>query len=87
MAARLGDRSRAETLERHNALVRRGTSPLPGPGGHTTGDGFLAIFGGPARAVRCALETARAARSLGLEIQAVPLPVNVNWPGRKTSEA
>jgi class 3 adenylate cyclase len=36
----------------------------------TTGDGFLAIFDGPARAVRCAWETASAVRTLGIEIRA-----------------
>ena len=36
----------------------------------TTGDGFLATFDGPARAVRCALAIAAAVRSLGIEIRA-----------------
>jgi class 3 adenylate cyclase len=37
---------------------------------NTTGDGFVACFDGPARAVRCALATAEAVRPLGLEIRA-----------------
>ena len=36
----------------------------------TTGDGFLAVFDGPARAVRCAQEIAKAVRPLGVEIRA-----------------
>jgi class 3 adenylate cyclase len=36
----------------------------------TTGDGFLATFDGPARAVRCATELADAVRTLGIEIRA-----------------
>jgi class 3 adenylate cyclase len=36
----------------------------------TTGDGFLATFDGPARAVRCASELANAVRPLGLQIRA-----------------
>ena len=70
LAARLGDRAWAGTLERHNALVRRELARYRGREVNTTGDGFLAVFDGPARAVRCALETQRAARSLGLEIRA-----------------
>ncbi len=37
---------------------------------HTTGDGLLATFGGPARAVRCAQAIGSAVRPLGLEIRA-----------------
>ena len=37
---------------------------------NTTGDGFLATFDGPARAVRCALAIALAVRQLGIEVRA-----------------
>jgi class 3 adenylate cyclase len=37
---------------------------------HTTGDGILATFDGPARAVRCACAMSRAVRALGIEIRA-----------------
>jgi class 3 adenylate cyclase len=69
-AARLGDRAWAQTLERHNALVRRELDRYRGREVDTAGDGFFAVFDGPARAVRCALEAERAAQSLGLEIRA-----------------
>ncbi len=38
--------------------------------GRATGDGFLATFDGPARAVRCALAVALAVRQLGIEVRA-----------------
>jgi len=37
---------------------------------NTTGDGFLAVFDGPARAIRCAISIRHAVRLLGLEIRA-----------------
>ena len=45
----------SELLDRHDARRARAARPLPGPEIKTTGDGFLATFDGPARAVRCAL--------------------------------
>ena len=53
-AAQLGDRSWRYMLERHDALFRRALDRHRGREVKHTGDGFLATFDGPARAIRCA---------------------------------
>jgi len=53
-AARLGDRRWRDLLESHDATVRRELAVHRGREVKTTGDGFLATFDGPARAIRCA---------------------------------
>jgi pimeloyl-ACP methyl ester carboxylesterase len=69
-AARLGDRGWRGLLEQHNALVRRQLARFRGQEQDTTGDGFLASFDGPARAIRCARAIAEAVTALGLMIKA-----------------
>ena len=69
-AARLGDRRWLDLRAAHDELVRSHLERFRGREIATTGDGFLAIFDGPARAVRCAAEIASSVRSLGLEIRA-----------------
>jgi pimeloyl-ACP methyl ester carboxylesterase len=69
LAADLGDRRWRDLLEQHNALVRRELSRFRGQELNTAGDGFLATFDGPARAVACAISIRDAARALGLEIR------------------
>jgi class 3 adenylate cyclase len=69
-ASELGDRRWHELLERHHAEVRTHLSRYRGREVDTAGDGFLATFDGPARAVRCALAIAEGVRQLGLEIRA-----------------
>jgi len=54
-AARLGDRRWRDLLERHDATVRGARAVHRGREVKTTGDGFLATFDGPARAIRCAI--------------------------------
>jgi class 3 adenylate cyclase len=71
-AAVLGDRSCHDLLESHHALVRRELEHIPGREIDTAGDGFLATFDEPARAVRCACAISREVRALGLEIRAGP---------------
>lgn len=69
-AAALGDQRWAELLEHHYQEIRQ---LLPRFGGHevkTIGDGFLATFDGPARAVRCALATIEANREIGVSLRA-----------------
>jgi class 3 adenylate cyclase len=70
MAARLGDRAWQDLLERHHALVRKALVQFRGTEVDTAGDGFLATFDGPARAVRCALTICREVRALGMEVRA-----------------
>ena len=49
----LGDAAWAPLLERHDTTVRRELGRFGGSRRDTTGDGFLALFDGPARAIRC----------------------------------
>jgi pimeloyl-ACP methyl ester carboxylesterase len=69
-AAALGDAQWSALLERHNATLREELVRFQGLEVVTTGDGFLARFDGPARAVRCALAACDAVRPLGHEIRA-----------------
>jgi class 3 adenylate cyclase len=69
-AARLGDHRWRELRERHDRLVRREIERHRGREVKTMGDGFLATFDGPARAIRSATSACRAVRPLGLEIRA-----------------
>ena len=69
-AAEVGDRSWRVLLERHHAVVRQELERWRGQEVDTAGDGFLATFDGPARAIRCACATRDAVHELGLEIRA-----------------
>jgi class 3 adenylate cyclase len=69
-AAREGDRSWRYMLERHDALFRRALERHRGREVKRTGDGFLATFDGPARAIRCAADLADSVGSLGIQIRA-----------------
>jgi len=69
-AAELGDRRWKEVLDAHHATVRGFLSRYRGREVDTAGDGFLATFEGPARAVRCAMALTEAVRSHNLEIRA-----------------
>jgi class 3 adenylate cyclase len=68
--AALGDQAWRELLERYYSVTRRELDRWRGREIKTTGDGVLAAFDGPARAVRCASAMVDAVRSLGLEIRA-----------------
>ena len=69
-AAEMGDRGWRFLLERHDALIRQALERHRGREVKRTGDGFLATFDGPARAIRCAASVADAMGSLGLEVRA-----------------
>ncbi len=69
-AAALGDRRWRDLPAGHHALVRRELARFRGREIDTAGDGFLAAFDGPARAVRCAAAVRDAVRGLGLEVRA-----------------
>jgi class 3 adenylate cyclase len=81
LAAELGDRSWAALLDTHNELVRRELSRHRGVEIGTTGDGFLATFDGPARAVRCACAIRDAVRPLGIEVRAGLHTGEIEWRG------
>jgi class 3 adenylate cyclase len=66
----LGDHAWGALLERHDALVRRELTRFRGREIKTTGDGFLATFDGPARAVRCGEAIVEAAKTLSLDLRA-----------------
>ena len=70
LAAERGDRRWRDLLDSHHALVRRQLERFQGREVDTAGDGFLATFDGPARAIRCACAIRDGVRSLGIEIRA-----------------
>jgi class 3 adenylate cyclase/pimeloyl-ACP methyl ester carboxylesterase len=69
-AAAIGDRRWRDLLESHHSAVRRNLDRFRGREVKTTGDGFLAVFDGPARGVRCACAIADEIRPLGIEVRA-----------------
>jgi pimeloyl-ACP methyl ester carboxylesterase len=68
--ASLGDRKWHDLLEAHHAAVRKELARFRGREVSTAGDGFLATFDGPARAIRCARAIQEAVRPLGVEVRA-----------------
>ncbi|WP_457094066.1 adenylate/guanylate cyclase domain-containing protein [Microvirga sp. P5_D2] len=68
-ASDLGDRRWRRLLDQHDDLVRQEISRFRGREVKSLGDGFLATFDGPARAVRCAAAIIGGAHSLGLQIR------------------
>jgi class 3 adenylate cyclase len=68
--AELGDARWADLLARHDDLARREIERHRGRYIDSTGDGLLATFDGPARAVRCAQALGAALGELGLDIRA-----------------
>ena len=68
--SRLGDFAWRELLLEHNRRVRLELNGFRGREIQTTGDGFLAVFDGPARAVRCARAISSSVAFLGVAIRA-----------------
>jgi pimeloyl-ACP methyl ester carboxylesterase len=69
-AAELGDRRWKELLDSHDRMVRRTLDEFKGREIKTTGDGVLAAFDGPGKAIRCASAIAEGAHRLGVELRA-----------------
>lgn len=69
-AAALGDRRWRDLLDSHDKAVRRELTRYRGREVKRTGDGFLATFDGPARAIRCGVAISRAVKALGIEVRA-----------------
>jgi pimeloyl-ACP methyl ester carboxylesterase len=69
-AAKLGDRRWRDLLASHYATVRHELRRYRGNEVQTVGDGFLATFDGPARAIRCACAIRTRAHDDGLSIRA-----------------
>lgn len=68
-ANRLGDRGWRELLAAHDEALRELIANGRGREVKATGDGFLALFDGPARAIQTAVSIRHRARSLGLELR------------------
>ena len=69
-AAEMGDRDWHALLDAHDAVVRAQLARFRGREVNTSGDGFLAVFDGPQRAIRCAIAIGDAVQSLGIEVRA-----------------
>jgi class 3 adenylate cyclase len=69
-ATEMGDRRWRDLLDNHNAILQREINRARGRMIKSTGDGVLATFDGPARAIRCACAASDAVKSLGIEIRA-----------------
>ncbi len=80
-ATALGDHAWAGLVERHNEAVRRELDRFGGEEIDTAGDGFLALFDGPARAIRCALAVRDRLAGLGLDVRAGVHTGEVERPG------
>jgi class 3 adenylate cyclase len=65
----IGDRAWRAVLDRHDDVVRRQLARFSGREEKFTGDGMLATFDGPARAIRCGTAIRDAARQIGLEVR------------------
>jgi class 3 adenylate cyclase len=68
-AAELGDRRWRELLSQYYRVVRRDLAAFRGREVNTSGDGVLATFDGPARAIRCACSIRDGVRALGLQVR------------------
>jgi class 3 adenylate cyclase len=69
-AAEMGDRDWHALLDAHDAVVRSQLARFRGREVKRTGDGFLAMFDGPQRAIRCAMSIRDAVQALGIEVRA-----------------
>jgi class 3 adenylate cyclase len=69
-AAEIGDRDWRALLDAHDAVVRSQLARFRGREVNTSGDGFLAMFSGPQRAIRCAMAIRDAVQASGIEVRA-----------------
>jgi class 3 adenylate cyclase len=69
LAAELGDRRWSELLGDHHAAIRQQLERYRGREVDTAGDGFLAVFDGPGRAISCAQAMSQAVAPMGLELR------------------
>lgn len=69
-AEALGDQAWGDLLDLHDKAVRKELERFRGNEVKWTGDGFLAAFDGPARAIQCALAIVSTVRALGIEVRA-----------------
>lgn len=69
-ASQLGDTGWRAVLDEHDAIAKKHLDRFSGKLVKSTGDGMLATFDGPARAIRCALSMCEALHKIGLSIRA-----------------
>jgi class 3 adenylate cyclase len=69
-ATEMGDRDWHALLDAHDAVVRSQLARFRGREVNTSGDGFLATFDGPQRAIRCAMAIRDAVQTLGIQVRA-----------------
>jgi hypothetical protein len=69
-ASEMGDRDWHALLDAHDAIVRSQLTRFRGREVNTSGDGFLAMFDGPQRAIRCAMAIRDAVQALGITVRA-----------------
>lgn len=84
-AAELGDTAWRELLDEHHARVRRELRCFGGREANTAGDGFLATFDRPARAIHCAWAIREVLKDLGLEVRSGIHAGEVEGHGRDIS--
>ncbi len=70
LASDMGDREWRELLDMHDEVVRDQLARFGGREVATTGDGFMAVFDGPGKAVRCALAIVEAVAGVGVQVRA-----------------
>ena len=70
VASAIGDRAWRLRLDAHDAIVRRALEQFRGREVKATGDGFVATFDGPTRAIQCASAIRDELRHVGLEVRA-----------------
>jgi class 3 adenylate cyclase/pimeloyl-ACP methyl ester carboxylesterase len=68
-AASIGDQRWRSTLDGHDRAVREQLRRFRGTEVKTTGDGFMATFEGPARAIRCGEAIVEATQNLGVKVR------------------
>jgi class 3 adenylate cyclase len=68
-AAKLGDRAWRGLLDAHDRVVRRQLERFRGREVNTVGDGFVATFDGPGRAIQCACAIRDAVKALDIEVR------------------
>ena len=81
-AAELGDERWRALVERHDEVIRAEIDRYGGRPIKTLGDGFLAVFEGPAKAIRAARAMGDAVRPLGIEIRAGSTPASASDAAR-----
>jgi class 3 adenylate cyclase len=82
---KIGDRAWSDLLASHRHKVRRSLARFGGREVDTAGDGFFAVFDGPARAVRCAAEIRDQAAEIGLRLRLGPHAGEVRCQGQEVT--